>query len=174
MAKKEFTTTSKILMYLLAAEEVAVDLYPSRLKHKALYGLDIKKDRRMLRYLHDKGWIKKVDKNSEKFYQLTQKGELEALLAKAKLPHQGKWDGKWRMVIFDIPEDHKDKRNLLRLLLKKNNFYMLQASVYVSPHAFNREAVTYLQETKLSPYIRIIKVEEMDNDTDLKKHFHLK
>ena len=105
--------------------------------------------------------------------RLTAEGQLEALLAKAKFPVPVKWDGKWRMVVFDIPEDSKEQRNKLRQLLKANNFYKLQASVYVNPYPLNREAVKYLQETKLIDYIRIIKVEEMDDDKDLKKHFQL-
>jgi hypothetical protein len=49
----------------------------------------------------------------------------------------------------------------------------LQDSVYANPYPLNREAVKYLEETGLSEYIRIIKVEEMDNDRDLKKKFGL-
>ena len=50
----------------------------------------------------------------------------------------------------------------------------MQQSVYVSPYPLNRAAVSYLEETKLIGYIRILKVEEIDNDKDLKKHFGLK
>lgn len=115
-----------------------------------------------------------VDKDNERFIKLTRSGQLEALLVKARLAEKPKkWDGKWRMVIFDIPEDSHEKRDFLRYLLKKNNFKKLQASVFINPYPLNREAVSYLKETGLIHFIRIIKVEEMDDDTDLKKHFKL-
>lgn len=125
-------------------------------------------------YLMKKGWIKLVDKDNERFIRLTKHGQLEALLAKARLPEKpDKWDGKWRLIIFDIPEDSHDKRDFFRHLLKRNNFKKLQASVFVNPYPLNREAVAYLKETGLIKFIRIIKVEELDDDMDLRKHFNL-
>lgn len=175
MPKKGLAFTSKFLLYLLAAGDlIAPMISPYELRRRAFFGGNYDSYRRTLYKWQKRGWIKFVDKNAERFIKLTKKGELEALLAKAKLPHPAKWDGKWRMVVFDIPEDAKEKRNLLRGLLKKQRFYGLQASVYVSPYPLNRDAIYYLQETGLISYIRIAKVEEMDNDKDLRKRFNLK
>ena len=74
-------------------------------------------------------------------------------------------------VHFDIPEDARDKRDSLRSLLKKLGFVKLQASVFINPYPLNREALAYLRQSDLMGYIRIIKVEEMDSDLDLKKKF---
>jgi phenylacetic acid degradation operon negative regulatory protein len=122
----------------------------------------------------NKGWIKYVDKNNDRFVKLTKKGQLEALLAKARIPAKpGKWDGKWRVIIFDIPEESEEKRDFFRYLLKKNGFIKLQQSVYINPHPLNRDAIVYLKKSGLIGYIRVLKVEEMDNDKDLKKKFGL-
>ena len=75
------------------------------------------------------------------------------------------------MLIFDIAEDFHHLRDHFRWLLKSNSFRKWQASVFVSPYSLNREAIEYLEETKLINYIRILKVEEMDNDKDLRKVF---
>jgi CRISPR-associated endonuclease Cas2 len=75
--------------------------------------------------------------------------------------------------MFDIPEDHRDKRDKLRRLLKRNNFIKLQASVFISPYALNKQAVEYLKETGLDEYIRILRVDAIDKDEDLKKKFKL-
>lgn len=120
------------------------------------------------------GLLKVVSENSQKFIRLTKKGQIEMLLAKMALPEKKMWDGHWRMLIFDIPEDCREKRDLLRSLLKRNDFIKLQASVFVSPYALNREAVEYLKISGLKKYIRIIKIDEIDSDEDLRKRFNLK
>lgn len=177
MPKKDFTLASKVLLSLLSAADmflVTPDEFRRRLRQGNITG-NSRKAADVAYYLVRHGFIRYVDKNNERFVKLTKKGQLEALLAKARLPGQKqKWDGKWRLIIFDIPEDSKDKRHLFRRLLKINGFKLLQQSVYVSPHPLNREAVKYLQKSGLIGYIRILKVEEMDNDANLKRKFGLK
>jgi CRISPR-associated endonuclease Cas2 len=124
--------------------------------------------------MQKRGVLKVVKKNGKKFLKITKKGEIQTLLEKAKMSKPQKWDGKWRLVTFDIPEDHRDKRDLLRGLLRKNNFYKLQASVFINPYPLNRAAVAYLKETGLISYIRILRVDEMDDDKFLIKRFKLK
>ena len=164
-------------MTLLAAGDMFL-VTPQELKRRAFAGQILgngKSATNAAYYLAQKGLIKYVDKNNERFVKLTRKGQLEALLSKARLQgEKQKWDGKWRVIIFDIPEDSRDKRDFFRSLLKKNNFKRLQASVFISPYPLCREAILYLKETKLIEYIRILKVEEIDDDTQIKKKFGLK
>jgi CRISPR-associated endonuclease Cas2 len=175
MPKKHSTIVNALLFALDVANELTPMLLasPYQRGRKLLYGKNYNAYRNTVYNLHKRGSIKIINKNGKRFLQLTKKGKLEVLLAKAKMPAVGKWDGKWRLIIFDIPEWAKPQRNQLRGLLKKNNFCRLQDSVYANPYPLNREAVKYLEETGLSEYIRIIKVEEMDNDRDLKKKFGL-
>jgi DNA-binding transcriptional regulator PaaX len=149
---------------------------PLETKHawvKRLRKLDRKQFERGVRQLADRGLIKVLAENDRKFMVLTNAGQLELLLQRAAHPNIEKWDGMWRLVIFDIPESSKEKRHLFRTLLKQNGFYMLQASVYVNPYPLNKEALAYLQKTGLIRFIRILRVDTMDNDSDLKKHFNL-
>lgn len=176
MAKKELTFSSKVLLTLLAAYGAVNDILSLRDTMRRMPGGISYKDKSaeiMLRRLYNKGWIKVVDKEGEKFLKLTKAGQLQALLAKARFPIKETWDGKWRIILFDIPESANDKRDFLRTLLKRNNFIKLQGSVYINPYPLNREAVTYLKQTGLIEFIRIIKVEEMDDDEDLRKRFGL-
>ncbi len=124
-------------------------------------------------HLKDRGLVEEVSKNGKKFLKLTQKGELELLFKKARFKQYTAWDGKWRVVMFDIPEDAKHKRDKLRRLLKAQNFLMIQNSVFISPHPINMEGVMFLKESGLDSYIRIARIDEMDNDADLKIHFKL-
>jgi len=171
MAKKEYTIVNEILdalWQLIPRPFETKYTWANRLKH-----LNRKSYNNALYKMKKRGVVKEISKDGKKILKLTQKGELEILLAKAKLPRPKKWDKKWRLLVYDIPEDAKEKRHLLRSLLKKNNFYKLQASVFINPYPLNREAITYLQKTGLSAFIRIMKIEEMDNDKDLKIRFNL-
>jgi len=173
MPKKESTIVNAILFVLDATVGTMTAFSPSEIRKKIWFGKSYNSYRNAAYNLQKRGSVKIVTKNGKKFLQLTKKGRLEVLLAKAKMAVSGKWDGKWRLIIFDIPEWAKPRRNQLRKLLKKNNFHRLQDSVYVNPYPLNREAIKYLDETGLSEFIRIIKVEEMDNDKDLRKKFKL-
>jgi len=124
-------------------------------------------------HLQKQGNVKVISKAGERFITLTHKGQLEKLLRLAGVQKTARWDGKWRILMFDIPESCHTDRDSFRRLLKKNNFAILQGSVFVSPYPLNREAVKYLEGSGLMQYIRIMKVEEMDNDADLKKQFGL-
>ncbi len=114
-----------------------------------------------------------TEKNNRKFIKLTSKGQLEVLMSKSILKKPLQWDGRWRLFIFDIPENSKEKRNILRKLLKQNQFCKLQASVYISPYPLNKEAIIYLNQSGLRDYVRILKVEEVDSDAELLRKFNL-
>jgi len=129
---------------------------------------------RAVRHLKNSGMVKIVEIQNQKFIKITKSGQLEVLLKKAKTKITGPWDGKWRLIIFDIPEASKDKREFLRSLLKRQGFYKLQASVYINPYPFNREAIDYLNQTGLIDFIRILRIDDMDNDKQLIKYFGLK
>jgi DNA-binding transcriptional regulator PaaX len=176
MSKKSNTKTSKVLMYLLAAKKDFEAVFPSprQFVKDSLFS-SYGEFKNLVYHLRRQKWVEVVKKNNERFIKLTRNGEIEALLAKARLPSAkgGRWDGKWRIIIFDIPEESGAKRDLLRRLLKENGFLSLQASVFISPWPLNREAIAYLRESGLIGYVRIIKAEEIDDDADLRKRFQL-
>lgn len=116
----------------------------------------------------------KRDPAGQRFMELTKAGSMELLMAKAWLKPPKDWDGKWRLVIFDIPEDATAKRNQLRKLLLKNGFSKLQQSVYLHPYPLNRLAVDYLKATGLIDYIRFGRLEELDDDAEFIKKYHLR
>ena len=76
--------------------------------------------------LKKRGVLTVVRKNGQRFLRMTAKGELEQLLAKVAVDTSLPWDGKWRIITFDIPADPASnvKRDKLRRLLKKQHFHM--------------------------------------------------
>ena len=120
------------------------------------------------------GLIDVFEKNNQKFIKLTKKGELKILMQKATWQKRNVWDQKWRLIMFDIPEGSRKQRNLLRKLLKQAGFIKLQESVFISPYELNRQAIDFLKRSGLMEFIRIMRVDDIDDDRQLKKKFNLK
>ncbi len=82
-----------------------------------------------------------------------------------------RWDKKWRMVIFDVPETRRQDRNYLRLLLRQYGFKKLQASVWASPFAVPREFNEQLLNVRLKYHVLYLLVSEIDYDRTLRQYF---
>lgn len=111
-----------------------------------------------------------------KRYSLTLKGE--SLLRRwrftdFKLYRPKKWDRKWRVIIFDIPEKKKKVREQIRYLFDQAGLKRLQDSVWVYP--YDCEDVLTLLKTDLGvgEHILYLIVEELENDKHLREDFSL-
>lgn len=108
---------------------------------------------------------------------LNKKGKELALkynLDQMTLSRPKKWDNKWRMVMFDIPEKYRKSRDSLRFRLKQIEFFEYQKSVFVTPYPCLQE-VEFLREFyRVKDYVRIIHADRLENEINLKKHFNLR
>ena len=122
------------------------------------------------------GWIKEAERQGKKFLKLTKKGKVQILLQKmqgVKKPGKDRWDRKWRLAIFDIPESCKNERQHIRRFLKKVGFHCLQKSIYIYPYELASDAVEYLKLSGLDQFIRFLRVDKMDDAKSLLKKFGL-
>ena len=62
------------------------------------------------------------------------------------------WDKKWRMVIFDIPEEKKKAREALRQKLKDLGMVKLQDSIWITPYPCEDEIAFIKSIFNLSDY----------------------
>lgn len=83
-----------------------------------------------LHRLRQKGLVDFIDTN-KLVYRLTNSGIEEASIAKMNLGNQV-WDGKWRLISFDIPESKRVVRDLLRYRLKQWGFEPKQKSLWIT------------------------------------------
>ena len=63
-----------------------------------------------------------------------------------------RWDKKWRILIFDIPEKIRWKRDVFREKLKSSGFGMIQQSVWVSPHPFEDDIRDFIEAHNLDSF----------------------
>jgi len=106
---------------------------------------------------------------------LTDKGKLRALTYKFQEMKIEKrdWDGKWRIVVFDIPEKIRKGRDALRSKLKELGFYELQKSVFIFPYNCEKEINFIIEFFDLRKYVRCGTLNAIDNELHLKKIFEL-
>lgn len=84
-----------------------------------------------------------------------------------------KWDGKWRVIIFDIPIKKNSSRESLRWKMKSLGFYRLQNSVFVHPYPC-LEIVKYLRDYfGVSAEVEYLEVEKLESQNKLIEHFVL-
>lgn len=84
-----------------------------------------------------------------------------------------KWDKKWRIVIFDIPEKKKIAREVLRDKLKQLGFYQLQRSVFIHPFKCQQEIELITKFYEVGPYVYFIRADYIDNQKAIKSKFDL-
>lgn len=108
--------------------------------------------------------------------KITQKGMTRALtyqLDTLELKKPKRWDGKWRVVIFDVPEKYRRLRDIFRMRLGQLELYPLQESVFVSPYPCFNE-IEFLRELyNVSFNVRYLLVEKIEDDSLLRSHFEL-
>ena len=107
---------------------------------------------------------------------LTKRGKDIALTYKIdemKIPAMKKWDKKWRLVLFDIPESRKKARNALARALKNIGFAQFQKSVFIHPFECSNEINFVIEFFNLRPYVRLVTANELDNEPVLKRYFKL-
>ncbi len=90
-----------------------------------------------------------------------------------KIEKPKKWDGLWRVVVFDIPEKHKKAREGLRKKLRELGFYQLQKSILVLPYECKNEIDFIIEIFQIRPWVRYMIVKDIDNNLHLKKMFDL-
>ncbi|PIW92928.1 MAG: hypothetical protein COZ87_04120 [Candidatus Moranbacteria bacterium CG_4_8_14_3_um_filter_43_15] len=79
--------------------------------------------------------------------------------------------GKWRLVLFDIPEKNRLFRDILRGHLQTLKFLKLQYSVFISPHPFEKPILELISLYSAQPYVRVVTATNIDNETVIKRHF---
>jgi len=172
----------KILLLLLGGIAFGYSYTPQRqwriLKGVAREWRKINKEklRKDIKQLYQSKLIgRKENPDGSQTIVLTEKGKMRALtyhFEKIRIK-RGKWDGKWRLVVFDIPEKLKTGRNALREKLKKIGFYELQKSVFILPYECKNEIDFIVEFFNFRKYVRFGVLESIDNGLHLKKIFNL-
>ena len=131
----------------------------------------------VLSRLAKKGYVRIVLTGGKKYVEITSLGQraLDVSVQKNILQNKQKrkWDKRWRMVLFDIPERRKKDRDYLRRTMIEAGFLCFQDSVWVFPYDCE-ELITLLKiERRYGNAVRYAIVEKLENDSAVKRYFKL-
>ena len=130
--------------------------------------------------------LKKLEKNKlislkespggEIEVKLTKNGEEKLLKYKVEdmtVKISPKWDKKWRLVIFDVPNRLNKNRLAFTRKLKEMGLIYFQRSVWICPYDCEEE-IDFLKEIyRIGPFVRFAVVDKFDIQFDLVKKFGL-
>lgn len=183
MAKKWNPTAQKILLLLSGGLALGLSGSPRRYyrivgamarEWKAINEGELKENIRKL-YRSKFVWAKE-NKDGTSTLTITKKGKELALvydIDNLTIKSMKKWDGKWRVLLSDIPEGRRKERDAVRLVLQRAGFLRYQKSVFVHPFECQNEIDFVVEFFNLRPWVRVIVADSLDNELHLKKHFGL-
>jgi len=105
---------------------------------------------------------------NKKLIRITKKGrtKLDTLKLEGKealVPQT--WDGMWRIILLDLPEERKNERESLRYFLKKAGFVCLKNSAWISPFPYEHLFANIKKDLDLTTEMMIIVTEMIDEES---------
>lgn len=164
-------TVGMLAIMMLAPN--ALQVLKPFLKNKKKYNLKYYLNKKAKKLAED-GLLKINTENGKQFLSLTEKGRRELLYYQITDKKKQKWDGKWRVVIFDVWENTRSKRNILRNEIKDFGFIQLQRSVWIYPYECAEFIELLKTDLSFGKNIRYMVVESLDYDEKLRRHFNLR
>ena len=125
--------------------------------------------------LATKGLITFEERDGRRYARITEKGKqiLELETQKVTSAEKRKWDHRWRVVIFDIPERRRSIRVRLRRFMQEYGFIRLQDSVWVYPYDCEDLIALAKANFRIGFDVLYMIVERIERDTHLREHFAL-
>lgn len=128
--------------------------------------------------LEHKKLLKIRQKGGRYVVQLTEEGkrrqkelQLRDSLGSLKIRIPKIWDGKWWLIIFDIPESKKRAREALRRFLKHFGFYRLQDSVFIHPFDCEDELRLLVEFFEIKECVYCFTIDEEKVPFIVRQHF---
>jgi DNA-binding PadR family transcriptional regulator len=119
----------------------------------------------LLNQLKNQGFIEKETKSGGSFWKITRKGidklknrQEKRLFSKGEIQYKKVLDDKLKVIIFDVPEKEKYKREWLRAALAALGFSFLQQSVWIGKNKFPESFITDLRDRGLLSCVEIFEI----------------
>lgn len=187
MGARRIRRVGNIQKALLAAAVVGgIMLIGGAPSPTALLSLGGKRDKYKFKYqaasaltsLAHKGYLTFERRGEWRYARITPAGqkalEFEQRKTALQLEKKKRWDKRWRVIIFDVPERRRSTRDRLRIVMRDAGFYRLQDSVWLYPHDCENFIALLKTDLRLGAAVLYMVVEKIENDSKLLEHFRIK
>ncbi|MBO8177855.1 MAG: phenylacetic acid degradation operon negative regulatory protein PaaX [Bacillus sp. (in: Bacteria)] len=101
------------------------------------------------------GWVQAEKRGNKSYYSLTERGvkRIEEAAKRIYKLHPEKWDGKWRILIYTIPEEKRNLRDELRKELVWSGFGTISNSCWISPNNLEKQVYDLIEKYDIEPYV---------------------
>lgn len=125
--------------------------------------------------LATRGFITFEERGDRRYARITKKGKrvLELETQKVVSTKKRKWDRRWRVVTFDIPERRRKVRVRLRRFMEEYGFVRLQDSVWIYPYDCEDLIALAKANLRVGADVLYMIVERLEMDRHLREHFAL-
>ena len=160
--------SNKILKILDQKPAISVPELTKQIKAEELLEKPEYAITRSLKGLREAGLIENISTQQNEYARLTKEGKKK--IHSLKLDSDTtlvntSWDGYWRIILLDLPEDRKSERESLRYLLKKAGFVCLKNSAWISPFPFEHLFTNIKKDLNLTTEMIIIVTQLVDDET---------
>lgn len=127
-----------------------------------------------IKYLKRIKCVRVCVEGKEKYLELLPKGikKLEKIVIdNIAITRPHKWDQKWRVAIFDVPEKQSYSRDSFRRKLLEMGFIQIQKSVYIYPFPCTDEISYLSQKLGLESYVTIMISEIIQGEEEMIDQF---
>ena len=161
---KGLDLTKTLLCAVALGEKLSPSFYDDRKVTQAFSGLR--------RYK----FVRHIKQHGQNSYSLTSKGESRLrtiVIDEIEIKTQRNWDGKWRLVMYDLPIRFRKAREAFRWTLKDFGFFQFQKSAWIYPYPCEGEILFVADFFGVRKHIEILEIDKILDDRKLKAHFRL-
>lgn len=105
--------------------------------------------------MHKQGWVSSRKVKNKSLYFLTPQGKerMEEAATRIFKLKGSEWDGKWRMLIYSIPENKRGIRDELRKELLWSGFGSIANSVWISPNDLTKQVYILIDKYNIREFV---------------------
>ena len=122
-----------------------------------------------VRHLDKRGFVKILGEtpDGQLKVQITKLGESiikSCAIDGIKLDKAKPWDGRWRIVIFDVPVSKNQARRAFAEKLNQLGFVMIQKSVWICPFECDEQIYVLRKFYEIEKFVTILKSDDVEDD----------
>lgn len=155
-----------LLTAAFAAPNVIQLAKPLLARYKNVEKYELRRKREALKRLRQRKLVELVEKGNETWIRITKDGKEyigKYEIDNVTLKKDVRWDGNWRIVMFDIPEAKRKARQALCYQFQRLGLYPVQKSVFAYPFECEKEIDFVIVFFDVTRYVTYFVAKDLGN-----------